>query len=281
MWGINMKKCISVLLYLGLIVIFLGFDIKKLIDLKQMVLVVIGAVTLYIPSLKTGGKFKIDKELAGQNALWASLIQTFVLFYNVLAESYGEEERFLNTALACRPLLYGFCIWVVLHNDEEQGETENNMNGQERIEYKKIEERKESIEKITEEIKEIEDRAGEIEEGREKQECTEQNKEEEIKEIENINEVQMSNKEQGIQFESGDFIFIKSLPDIEECRQQFWDAGLTRRETEVAILILKCLSNAEIAEELYISETTVKKHVSNIFIKLKISRREQIRNILH
>lgn len=67
-----MKKCISVLLYLGLVVTFLGFDIKKLFDLKQMLLVVTGAVILYIPSLKTGNKFKIDKELAGQNALWAS-----------------------------------------------------------------------------------------------------------------------------------------------------------------------------------------------------------------
>lgn len=273
-----MKKCISVLLYLSLVVIFLGFDIKKLIDLKQMVLVVIGAVILYIPSLKTCDKFEIDKELAGQNALWASLIQTFVLFYNVLEESYGEEERFLNTALACRPLLYGFCMWVVLHNDEGQGETERKIKRQEEVEYKKIGEGQEGIEKITGVIEEIEngDGAGKVEEGGEKQ-----NKKEEIREIEKINELQISNKQQEAQFEASNFIFRKSLPDIEECRQQFLDSGLTRRETEVAMLILKCLSNAEIAEELYISETTVKKHVSNIFAKLKISKREQIRNILH
>ena len=77
------------------------------------------------------------------------------------------------------------------------------------------------------------------------------------------------------------FIVKRSLPNIEECRQQFLDAGLTKRETEVALLILKCMSNAEIAEELFISETTVKKHVSNIFAKLKISKREQVRNVLH
>ena len=59
------------------------------------------------------------------------------------------------------------------------------------------------------------------------------------------------------------------LPGIEECRQQFLQAGLTRREAEVALLVIKHMSNAEIANELYISETTVKKHVSNIFFKTR------------
>ena len=40
------------------------------------------------------------------------------------------------------------------------------------------------------------------------------------------------------------------------------------------------MSNAEIANELYISETTVKKHMSNIFSKLDISKREQIKDII-
>lgn len=52
--------------------------------------------------------------------------------------------------------------------------------------------------------------------------------------------------------------------------------GLTNREAELALLICKGLSNAEIAAELCISETTVKKHVSNIFEKLQISKREEI-----
>lgn len=51
---------------------------------------------------------------------------------------------------------------------------------------------------------------------------------------------------------------------------------LTRRERQIAGLIKKGLSNREIAEELYISETTVKKHVSNIFEKLKISSRKDL-----
>ncbi|MCI9079536.1 MAG: helix-turn-helix transcriptional regulator [Lachnospiraceae bacterium] len=184
-----------------------------------------GTVILYIPSLEKDSKFKIDKELVRQNALWASLIQTFVLFYNVLSTDYVEEERFLNTALSCRPLLYGFCIWVILHNDE-----------------------------VPEEIK-----------------C----KDTGISEVEEILNSGFSKEEDNITEVQG------GLPGIEESRQQFLDAGLTKRETEVAILVIKCMSNAEIAEELYISETTVKKHMSNIFTKLKISKREQIRNLLH
>ncbi|RAZ24636.1 hypothetical protein DK853_50395, partial [Klebsiella oxytoca] len=46
---------------------------------------------------------------------------------------------------------------------------------------------------------------------------------------------------------------------------------LTRRETEITQLILQGKTNAEIAEELFISETTVKKHVSNIFEKTGIN----------
>jgi len=56
--------------------------------------------------------------------------------------------------------------------------------------------------------------------------------------------------------------------------------GLTNREAELAILIEQGLSNGEIAAELNISETTVKKHISNIFEKLEINKREQIKEKL-
>jgi DNA-binding NarL/FixJ family response regulator len=50
---------------------------------------------------------------------------------------------------------------------------------------------------------------------------------------------------------------------------------LTRRETEVLKLITLGSLNKEIADELCISEKTVKNHVSNIFKKIEVSDRTQ------
>ena len=50
---------------------------------------------------------------------------------------------------------------------------------------------------------------------------------------------------------------------------------LTNREMEILRLIARGLSNCEIAEELFISENTVKGHVSNILSKLHLADRTQ------
>lgn len=52
---------------------------------------------------------------------------------------------------------------------------------------------------------------------------------------------------------------------------------LTRQERQVAELIKRGMTNREIGEELCISEATVKKHVSNIFEKLGIGSRRELR----
>jgi len=51
--------------------------------------------------------------------------------------------------------------------------------------------------------------------------------------------------------------------------------NLTSREVEVLELIAEGMINKEIAKTLYISEKTVKNHVSNIFKKLNVSDRTQ------
>lgn len=52
---------------------------------------------------------------------------------------------------------------------------------------------------------------------------------------------------------------------------------LTRQEKVVAELVKQGLTNREIGEELCISESTVKKHLSNVFEKLEIGSRRELR----
>jgi DNA-binding NarL/FixJ family response regulator len=53
-------------------------------------------------------------------------------------------------------------------------------------------------------------------------------------------------------------------------------AALTPREREVAGLIAEGLTNAELAQRLYISKKTAAVHVSNILGKLGLSSRTQV-----
>ena len=58
-------------------------------------------------------------------------------------------------------------------------------------------------------------------------------------------------------------------------------ARLTDREREVAAAIGSGASNAEVAASLYMSEATVKAHVSRLFSKLDVASRVQIAIVVH
>jgi DNA-binding NarL/FixJ family response regulator len=53
------------------------------------------------------------------------------------------------------------------------------------------------------------------------------------------------------------------------------DTRLSPRETEVLKLVARGATNREIAEALFISENTVKTHLSNIMEKLHLANRSQ------
>ncbi|MBC8030955.1 MAG: winged helix-turn-helix transcriptional regulator [Pyrinomonadaceae bacterium] len=57
--------------------------------------------------------------------------------------------------------------------------------------------------------------------------------------------------------------------------QRLRELSITRRELEILELIANGLSNREIAEKLFVSESTVKTHSSRLFDKLSAKRRTQ------
>ena len=57
--------------------------------------------------------------------------------------------------------------------------------------------------------------------------------------------------------------------------EQIKKIGLTQREHDVLVKMAEGLSNLEIAQQLFLSESTVKTHVSNILFKLDAKRRTQ------
>lgn len=65
--------------------------------------------------------------------------------------------------------------------------------------------------------------------------------------------------------------------DCNDCQNEGIEKikSLTKREYEVLTLISEGLNNKDIADKLYISEKTVKNHVSNIFKKLELNDRVQ------
>jgi DNA-binding NarL/FixJ family response regulator len=52
--------------------------------------------------------------------------------------------------------------------------------------------------------------------------------------------------------------------------------SLTGREKEVARLVAAGLTNREIGGELYLSEKTVERHLSHLFLKLQVSNRAAV-----
>lgn len=66
-----------------------------------------------------------------------------------------------------------------------------------------------------------------------------------------------------------------------EVQKILCDYELSKRECEVALLITKGLTNREISNQLFITEKSVKFHLTNIYKKMRVSsRRHLIMNVL-
>lgn len=80
------------------------------------------------------------------------------------------------------------------------------------------------------------------------------------------------------------FIFFKRIPfyiQFSISNDIIKKYNITSRESEIIDLIIKGLTNREIGKKLYISEKTVKNHITNIYQKTNIKNRLQLFNLLN
>ncbi|MCR5824542.1 MAG: response regulator transcription factor [Lachnospiraceae bacterium] len=78
-------------------------------------------------------------------------------------------------------------------------------------------------------------------------------------------------------YENNRYVDKKLLPQYNDFMNsgEDFDLSFTKRETEILILIARGLSNKEIAEQLFISDKTVKNHITGIFDKIHVKDRTQ------
>ena len=77
----------------------------------------------------------------------------------------------------------------------------------------------------------------------------------------------------GLKFRKEKIVEVAAPVEIDKAK--IGELGLSEREMEVLQSIADGASNQGIAEKLFVSESTVKTHVSNIFVKLDVKRRTQ------
>ena len=72
-----------------------------------------------------------------------------------------------------------------------------------------------------------------------------------------------------------DFLFSSPVV-VKQMKAYLQERGLSKRESEVVILVVQGLTNKQVADQLCVAEKTVKFHLTNVYKRMKISRRSQI-----
>lgn len=67
------------------------------------------------------------------------------------------------------------------------------------------------------------------------------------------------------------------FPSTQELQKRF---QLTRREAEVALLVAERTSTQEIADMLFVTRHTVRRHIEKVMLKMGVSRRTDVRHVL-
>ena len=70
-------------------------------------------------------------------------------------------------------------------------------------------------------------------------------------------------------------VFIEIPQNSDADPEQVARLGLSKREYEILLLISDGLSNQQIAGKLFVSQNTIKKHISNLFLKMDVERRTE------
>ena len=63
---------------------------------------------------------------------------------------------------------------------------------------------------------------------------------------------------------------------VKQMKTYLQERGLSKREAEVVMLVVQGLTNKQVADRLCVAEKTVKFHLTNVYKRMKISRRSQI-----
>ena len=253
----------SVILYIFIVACALDFNIFLLIDIRLIFLTLVGTLLLTLPYYEEGISRRELLYIFGRKSIDTGFIQTFLLLFARLQNEAGYNRLLGDIALCFRPLLYGFCLFILLTEREDtQDAKQPDTRGQSTVFTKII--RTDTASDPADDAQIIKTDAAPGSFVDDAQIHTDIGQE-----ISNDTTMRNTADTDSVVLQ----ITAQKKTGIHEFASIY---ALTRRETEITQLIIQGKSNAMIAGELFISETTVKKHVSNIFDKTGVSRREEL-----